>query len=227
MAKVQYGTIVTEIKGKNQGHVFQGGNVGFILRSKGYTKGISSNDRAAANSTIVQAATRWRTLTDAQRTAWAGLIPTWLFINAFGVAYQGSAYQVFNSYNGWLFTADQTFRLSPTTPSTPPPLNFSSLTWSLASGLIWEDSDSGDPNDLVAFYASAPVSAGRNTNHARLMWLDTRPSNGSPVYDLTTVYESFFGTPQIGQRVIIKQVSLRLSYPYPYYPTTQSCIVTA
>jgi hypothetical protein len=227
MARVQYGTIVTEIKGKNQGHVFQGGNVGFVLRSKGYTKGISSQQRSTANSIISLNASLWRKLSDAQRTLWNNLAPNWLFVNKFGQTYQGNGFQIFCAYNGYYNTINQAHVNVPGTPSAPPTLGPSTLTFSLATVLQWSDSNSGDAGDYVSFYASAPVSAGRNTNHARYKLLKNTPSDGSPDYDLTSEYEAMYGTPHIGQRVIIKQISLRTSYPYPYYPTILSCLVTA
>lgn len=227
MARVQYGTIVTEIKGKNQGHVFQGGNVGFVLRSKGYTPGIGSTQRRKANANLSLFATLWRTLTGGQRTAWNALAPNWLFVNKFGQSYQGSGFQIFCSYNGYYNTINQAHVTSPGAPSAPPTLDFFSLAFSLAGTLDWEDSNSGDPGDYVSFYASAPVSPGRNKNHARYKLIATLPSDGAPSYDLTTAYTSVFGIPNIGQQIIIKQVSLRTTYPYPYYPTVESCIVTA
>lgn len=226
MARVQYGTIVTEIKGKNQGHVFQGGNVGFVLRSKGYTKGIGSNTRKAANNVLASNASRWRDLTDGQRAQWSALAPDWLFYNKFGAAYQGSGFQIFCSYTG---NAQQLLNFgvtapnpvaSPTDPGTMSVESFNDGTLNVAwvTGFV--------APTWITVFAAAPMSAGRNTNHPRVKFIARFEGNGDMALDIYAAFVAMYGVPQLGQRIVVTVKVFNFNFPYPFFVQNLTTITT-
>lgn len=227
MARVQYGTIVTEIKGKNQGHVFQGGNVGFVLRSKGYTPGISSRARNQANSNLTSQASAWRDLTDSQRDAWAAIAPDWLFYNKFGQAYQGNGFQIFCSYNTNLITLTFPPVSTPGAVASPTNPNTVDWEWTNADPAFLVLGNTPVSYDAIAVFAAAPASAGRNSNHARYRLLFAGGIDGIEDFSLQSDYEAIFPAPQMGQRITIKAIFYNLNFPYPFYPSIRSTIRTA
>ena len=228
MARVQYGTIVTEVKGKVQGQVFQGGNIGFVLRNKGYTKGLSTFRRSTANSFMVYAATQWKTLNDAQRQSWIDQAPYWPFYNKFGAPYVGSGFQVFMAYNTYKVQFGDT-EVTPSAPAvvTPPKPGVKVVTYSIGSGLVLSWDNETDVDTWIDIFASAPVSQGKNDNYPRLKKLATFFFGPYTELDLTSLYTPVFGVPSIGQRVIIRSIFREYEWQAPYFQSNNSAIVTA
>lgn len=224
MARVQYGTIVTEIKGKNQGHVFQGGNVGFVLRSKGYTPGISSQARNQANTYLTTQSSRWRLLTDAQRNAWGALAPDWLFYNKFGAAYQGNGFQIFNSYNTNLLNLTQPTVDDPGAVRSAADPGTVDFDWGDTNGARVTFGNTGTANQYMLLFAAAPASAGRNSNHARYRLIDAVDINGQDTIIFTSDYTAIFATPDYGQRITIKCVFFDIRFPYPFFPSIRTTL---
>lgn len=227
MARVQYGSIVTEIKGKNQGHVFQGGNVGFVLRSKGYTKGLSSPARQRANTNLADNSREWRNLTDVQRAAWNALAPNWIFYNKFGVAYQGSGFQIFQSYNGNLINFNEVPVSVPLTPDSPPAPLVQSWSWDSLNPALYQRSGATDGNSFTNFYATAGYSAGRNSNNLRWSKIGYVQNCGTSPIGLASAYYSAFPEPAIGSKVSLKTIQYTDLFPYPYFETILTTTVLA
>jgi len=110
MALVQYGSIITEIKGKIGGSTFQSCRGGFMLKNKGRNpqSGTGLNWRSAGGIidygeahrlAFVSTTKNWSKLTDAERATWSSLVGVWQFINKFGNVYNGSPYQIFTACN--------------------------------------------------------------------------------------------------------------------------------
>lgn len=107
MASVQYGVVVTEIKGKVGGSVFQSSAAGFSLKNKG--KGMHGKAKGYAQrhdgthvpqqGNFSQVTKAWGLLSDTERNTWNALVGSWTFINKFGNTYNGSAYQIFCAAN--------------------------------------------------------------------------------------------------------------------------------
>lgn len=107
MAQVKYGSIITEIKGKIGGTVFQGCRGGFAAKNRG--KGIHDKAKGYGQrhdgTHVVQqrnfsAVTKgWSKLTVGERASWSSLLGVWTFVNKFGDTYDGSAYQIYTAAN--------------------------------------------------------------------------------------------------------------------------------
>lgn len=227
MARVQYGTIITEIKGKIQGQVFQGGNVGFVLRNKGYTKGLSTPRKQGANNVIIAASGYWSQLNDTERGEWETAAPTWVFYNRFGAAYTGSGYQFFMAFQCLYFNYWGFFEPTPPAVVVPTDPGTKSLGFSISTGLELSWANNGGANDIAVFFASAGISPGRNANYVRLKRLGAVSVNGIDSYDLTTLYTNVYNYPIAGQRVVVRSFFSNNGWVYPYYDTNTSCLVTA
>lgn len=111
MAVVQFGSIVTSLKGKVGGQVFQGGRTGIVLRCINGNKGELIDAIAKGSLAEVQTVRKnfgkttkgWSKLTDTQRASWASLLGVYTFTDKFGNVYNGTPYQIYTSMN--LFAA--------------------------------------------------------------------------------------------------------------------------
>ncbi len=103
MAQVKYGSIITEIKGKVGGTVFQGGSAAPLMKNISIIQ--RGRDRSHDGTHVVQqgrfsqTTKYWSRITDAERASWNGLVGTWQFVNRFGDTYNGTGYQIFCAAN--------------------------------------------------------------------------------------------------------------------------------
>ena len=107
MARIKLGAIVTDIKGKVGGHVFQKGRSSIIMRSnpakiiKARNQIDSGVGRAAPRNKLNfdKAVKYWSQISLADRLSWSALIGVWQFKNSFGDSYNGTGYQIFIAAN--------------------------------------------------------------------------------------------------------------------------------
>jgi hypothetical protein len=106
-ARVKYGSIITEIKGKVGGTVFQGGRSGGVMKNLGSNikrelitpsgEPIGNKKQNEINLSIVTKA--WSSLTEGERNTWSNLLGVWTFTDKFGNVYNGTAFQIFTACN--------------------------------------------------------------------------------------------------------------------------------
>lgn len=226
MARVQYGTIVTEVKGKVQGQVFQGGNVGFVLRNKGYTKGLSSPARSGANINLSSIASAWRSLSDSERQEWQDIVSLWIFYNRFGAAYEGTGYQVFNAYNILAIPYNGYLYLFPEAQEAAVDPGVKVLTITFPFTLVFSFDNALTNSNFIRVYASAPVSQGRNTNHPRLKFIGFLYTDAVDSFDITAMYLAVYRAPYLGERIIIRTAWNCQEWMYQQYVSESTAIYT-
>lgn len=103
MAQIKYGAIITEIKGKIGGTVFQACRGGFAAKNKGNSsrrRGLLESIQDENQRTHFSQVTKgWSKLTEGERASWSSLLGVWTFVNKFGDTYDGSAYQIYTAAN--------------------------------------------------------------------------------------------------------------------------------
>lgn len=206
MARVQYGVIVTELKGKIAGQVFQGGNVGYVLRNKGYTPGHSSPQRQQANRNLITNTTAWRLLSDAERAAWAAIVADWTFLDKFGNTYQGSGFQVYNSYNTTRISIGLSPLDTPLAVQSPTDPGEIVIVAEAMGALMVDWENAGGANDYITIFASPAISAGRNGNNVKLTKLFGGSINGLTNKDVYAEYAAIFGDLVLGSTIKVHAV---------------------
>jgi hypothetical protein len=101
MAVAKYGALITEIKGKIGGTIFQAGRGAAVVRAwnpstKRVDQGGNSGDVSVRQLRQFATVTKgWQKLSQAQRDSWNDLIGVWTFIDKFGDTYNGTPYQIY------------------------------------------------------------------------------------------------------------------------------------
>ena len=226
MARVQYGSIVTQLKGSVAGHVFQPGNVGYVLRTKGYTPGNGIGARKAQNLILSQVTKLWRTLSSAEITAWLNAAALWPFTDKFGNTYYGSGFQVFVAYNTALIVMEEDPVLTPAAPvapGTPGIVSFSSHT---TAALDFTNSIATVGADNLLLFASRPLSAGVGSQHVKFRLMDVFDYSGTGAQSFRAEYLAAFGQYLAGQRIFIKTVCRNTLYPLAAFEQISSAVIT-
>ena len=99
MAQVQFGALVTDIKGKIGGTTFKGNYSAASMQNivKPFRKSTVFNQ--VQKSRLANVAGTWKTLTEEEKTAWNAIALTWPFVNCFGETYNGSGFMVYCQVN--------------------------------------------------------------------------------------------------------------------------------
>jgi len=225
MASVKYGGIVTGLKGKVGGQVFQGGNGVQVMRNKGNSLGRSSGTRNAATANLVTITTAWRNISDAERRSWYAANTTWPFTDKFGNVYYGNGYQMFVAYNRALLALNVATVNTPAAPSAPG--DYGTITAAFDGSVFtvaW--SSTMATGQKLFIFASPALSPGVNDNNKRLTFMPSVPTDlGNSVF-ISDAWVKAYGAGATGARVIVQTFTRWDTFPYMYFKKTQSIIIT-
>lgn len=84
MAKIKFGAMMVDARGKLGGHVFSKNRGGAYLRTKVTPSNPQTEDQVAQRALLATFSQSWKGLTEAQRTAWNGAVGQYATTNVFG-----------------------------------------------------------------------------------------------------------------------------------------------
>lgn len=189
------------IKGKVAGTVFQSSPWGQVLRTTPIDAVKSGGKLTHADAgrtinplvSIAKNATRWRTLTTAQRLAWATSAVSFPFKNKWGESYTASGYQVFMSINANLINAGQG------TINTPPDVQLieSAPAFTCEVSIIASSMQVFNlvnlTNTQYILSATPAMSAGAFPKKSNYKIIYNQPATGAVDRDITDEYETIYG----------------------------------
>jgi hypothetical protein len=219
MARVQYGAIVTALKGNIGGQTFQNGNVSKVLRNKGYRAGGSSLAKSAQKQHLMGATSHWRTLSIANRLAWVTASGTWPFKDKFGNTYYSKGYQMYVAYSAALLKLGFPLDAVPNAPlSADDPGAISIGTWDNTNMFIdWVNVPAQD--QFMEIFVTAPMSVGRSGNNVRYKYLATYNMIGSNQIDIWGDYAPVYGAVAAGNLIMVKLQIRVQQFPIIQFPT--------
>lgn len=106
MPKIKLSALASDIKGKSQGSVFSTNSGGTYFRNNPSGGGRKTAQSAAQKNRFGSLATRWKALTNEQRTQWRESASAYPTVNAFGDSRIPSGYELFMRLNGVLVSND-------------------------------------------------------------------------------------------------------------------------
>jgi len=235
MARVQYGAIITDIKGKIGGQVLQGGRSGGIMKNKGHVvqqrkgrmhTGDVTLERVQSNFSIVTK--HWSSLTDAERNSWAALLGVWTFTDKFGNKYDGSKYQIFCAANINRITAG--LSLLDTAPVYAAALDpeFSWSDFSLSGTWDRTNANNNAAGQMGVYKVSRPFHKSKP-----LSKVQTQIATFAAIPSPTTVnkkaeYLAYLGyTPPIGSLILVESWTFLDEYPEKQFVQQFVCEVVA
>jgi len=195
MASIQLGPLVTSIRGKFGGGIFQGGRTGFQLRILKTPPKNKSTLQSGARQRYSTLCFTWRTLAQVDRDAWntAASITTWY--NADGDPYNPSGFNLYMATNLSLTATGSTALTTPQAPALLPALGITSVTSNSGANtitLVFTNTPL-PANTLLVCQASPPGSLGRTYKSARMAIIRTFSSGTTSPQALTSFYSSRFG----------------------------------
>jgi len=206
MARIQFGAVITDSRGKISGHQIKGTRYGAIIMLKGNPSNKRSTSQQEQRATIGNLSRQWITeLTDSERTDWNILATTQNHIDTWGNTYPLTGNVLFTKLN----VKRQAAALSPltTAPADQTVTNPVTATAVISAGPTLELDYTTAPapaNHRVRIYAAAPQSPGTTTAQGRYSLLMVTAASPSAPIDITAEYEARFGAITAEKKIFLQ-----------------------
>lgn len=219
MARIKFGMMMTDARGKLGGHVFTKAKSGATIRTKVTPLNPKTSAQSVARSALGANSQAWRTLTETQRLAWNSAAQEISKTNAFGDNYFPSGKNYFTAVNNNIRNVNGVVIVNPPALVEMPGLTSVDVDFDLlAEQLDIAPNYVGVDTDIILVCnATSGQSAGRYNFSGKYRKFVGFALAGTPnntaIYDL---YVSKFGVPSAGQKVsfefyLVNQVTGQVS----------------
>ena len=209
MAKLKFGMMVVEGRGKLGGHVLSRNRGGAYARTKVTPVNPSTSYQQGARNRLAARAQGWRGLTQAQRDAWNAAVSDFARTDIFGDIRNPSGQNLFVLINVNLVNSGlATVSVPPVAMATPPIVATSAT---IAVGTTQFDvafTGAGLVTDAIHIWATDGLSPGISYAKNRLRFIGSVAGNTASPEDIWALYVARFGVPTVGQKVIVQLVGV-------------------
>lgn len=201
MAKIKFGALMTDARGKLGGHVFSKNRGGAYLRTKVTPSNPQTEDQQANRSLLGYLAQQWSILTEAQRATWNGAVGDWKTTNIFGDSVNPSGKSLFTSLNKNLLNVGGTLMTGAPAKVQMAIVGLTGVTVDISSSIITPAINAVGADFEVVVSATPSLSQGTSFVKNRLRSI--YKANGASVVaaDIYTAYVAKYGEPVAGQNI--------------------------
>lgn len=209
MAKVKYGEMIADLRGKINGTVHSKNRSGQYMRNKTSPVNPQSTSQSGVRNSFTTFAQGWRSLTAAQRSAWAGVVDAFTKSNVFGDTVRLTGANLYMMLNRVIATIGGTAITSPPIPAAVTGITSASAVADVSDATIVLTYAPAIPAaQTTQVWATAPQSAGVSFVKNKYRYIGKMVTANASPFDITSMYEAKFGTgwKTAGQKVFIRQV---------------------
>jgi len=211
MAKVKYGEMIADMRGKINGTVHSKNRFGQYMRNKTSPVNPQTSFQSAVRSSFATFTQGWRSLTELQRDAWAGAVDAFVRNNVFGDATRLTGANLYISLNRFIATIGGVAITSPPIPAAVTAISISDVDADISDDSILVTYAPAIPaTHTVAVFATPPQSAGVAFVKNKYRFIESIVAADVSPYDISTAYEAKFGTgwKVAGQKVFVRFVPI-------------------
>jgi hypothetical protein len=206
MAKIKFGAMMVDARGKLGGHVFSKNRGGAYIRTKVTPSNPQTEDQVAQRALLASASQAWKGLTEADRLAWNGAVSQYQTTNVFGDTVNPTGATLHTRLNinvALVGGAAITVPPLPVGISSPSELE---VTAGVTSGEIQIDWGSGPvPAGVRRVVEATPLmSPGIYNANNKFRIIATLPAATATGVDVAAQYEAKFGSLVAGQKLFIR-----------------------
>lgn len=206
MAKIKFGMMMTDARGKLGGQVFSKNRGGAYVRTKVTPSNPQTADQVAQRALLSSASQAWRGLTEAQRESWNGAVSNYASTNVFGDIINPTGAQLHTKLNINVSLAGGTAITTPPLPvgiTSPAGLSISTDA-STPELLVNWTSGAVPANQVMVVEATPCVSVGRYNVNNRFRVIDTLAAATTTGEDVSAAYVAKFGSMVAGQKLFVR-----------------------
>lgn len=206
MAKIKFGMMMTDARGKLGGQVFSKNRGGAYVRTKVTPSNPQTADQVAQRALLSSASQSWRGLTEAERESWNGAVSNYSSTNVFGDIINPTGAQLHTKININVALAGGSVVTTPPLPigiSSPAGVSVTADASTPEVILAWT-SGAVPANTVMVVEATPCVSVGRYNVNNRFRVIGTLAAATATGADVATEYTAKFGSLVAGQKLFIR-----------------------
>lgn len=204
MAKIKFGMMMTDARGKLGGQVFSKNRAGAYVR----TKVTPVNPRTAAQQLsrfiLGSLSASWSGLTEQQRRAWNAAVDDWQRTDIFGDLRKPTGKNLFTSLNKELIQSSQSQILLPPDKVVIPDVGIDSADLFIGDNQLDLDIAGNATGFKVQVSATPQMTAGTSFIDDKLRVISYQTGGNNAQYSISSVYADRFGTPELGANIWVQ-----------------------
>lgn len=229
MARIKFGAMMVDARGKLGGHVFSKNRGGAYLRTKVTPSNPQTPDQVAQRATLANASSNWKSLTETQRLAWNEAVTQYSTTNIFGDIVNPSGSVLHTRLNINVALAGGSALTAPPLPmgvdtvqgvSAVATAGTPNVTLSWTSGAV-------PTGHVMVVEATTQMSPGIFNASNKFRVIGTLPAATATGEDITAIYNAKFGTLVAGQKLFVRAKLIRIATGEVSVAVSSSVIVAA
>lgn len=201
MAKIKFGMMMTDARGKLGGQVFSKNRGGSYIRTKVTPSNPRSSFQQAIRTLLSSFSQAWSALTDNQRSAWNGAVENWSKTDIFGDIKNPSGKNLFVRLNTKAVNAGYPSMANVPEKAELPVNDCTGILVDISATTVTLTGLTGSASARVVVYATPPLTAGTSNAKNKFRKIYEAVSNAVVPADIFAAYETRFGALAIGQNV--------------------------
>lgn len=211
MAKIKWGMMVVDGRGKLGGHVLSKNKSGAIVRTKVTPANPRTSFQQAVRSILATVSQAWSALTNAQIEAWNSQAPQWAGTNEFGDTVLPSGKSLHQKLNqNLLLTSQSVITVPPAKASLPDDVLATATIDTTSSDLTLTGVDTS-AGKVIVVEATPVVSAGTSNVDNKYRQIYHAPADSYVDADAYNAYVNRFGVPSLAT----DKIFVRVKYVMP------------
>lgn len=201
MAKIKFGMMMTDARGKLGGQVFSKNRAGAFVRTKVTPSNPRTQPQMASRSILAQLSIGWNSLTEAQIASWNSAVESWQRTDIFGDLKKPSGKNLYVQLNKNLLQSGQPqIATAPEKDNVP---DFSGLTLAIdtTAGTITYLGITPDPDIVLQFGFTPSLPQGVSFVKGKFRVIHYGNLAGTTPADLYNSYIARFGIPVAGANI--------------------------
>jgi hypothetical protein len=229
MAKVKFGAMMTDARGKLGGHVFSKNRGGAYLRTKVTPSNPQTEAQVSQRALLSQFSQNWRTLTEAQRLAWSAVVPQYATTNVFGDLVNPSGSNLYTRLNINAAIAGGSAISTPPLPLGTATASNLVVTADVSDGSVELAFDPATvPTGQVMVVEATPqLSPGIDNANSQFRQIAVLPAATASGADVAADYIAKFGGLTAGRKMMVRVKFIRIATGEVSQSLVASTIVVA
>jgi hypothetical protein len=207
MAKIKFGMMMTDARGKLGGQVFSKNRGGAYIRTKVTPSNPRTADQQANRALLGSLSQSWSGLTEAERASWNGAVSNWAKTNIFGDSHNPTGKNLFVQLNKNLSAAGFATILVAPEKVEMAILGLTSVEFNLTDDTLSLNNTGDTTGFTITLSATPSLTQGTSNAKNKFRNFYTAPSGDYDELDAYAAYAAKFGAPVIGANI---QVSVKL-----------------
>lgn len=201
MAKVKFGMMMTDARGKLGGHVFAKNRSGNYVRTKVTPVNPSTSFQTAIRALFAAITAGWSILTNAQRDAWNGAVGDWARTDIFGDLKNPSGKTLYQRLNQNAQNVSYPALTVPPAKDTVPEEVVTGIEIAVGAGTLTLTGASASASATILLSATPSLSQGTSFVKDRLRNIGHQVASAYAAATAYDDYEDKFGSPVAGQNI--------------------------